>query len=133
MPRRAMDTGSGSVATPRFLFPGRAGSSRWTTMPFPLPCRRASPAQVIIEIGPVFGNAIRDGSGLLDVSDFANAQDFNAISAEINRRVEEQVFPVLAANATVGATVHFVGGVDVADSEGAPSSLNLVPVIIEFP
>jgi predicted lipoprotein len=95
--------------------------------------QEGDPAEVVIEIGPVFGNAIRDGSGLLDVSSFANAQDFNAISAEINRRVEEQVFPVLAAKATVGATVHFVGGVDVADSEGAPSSLNLVPVIIEFP
>lgn len=91
------------------------------------------PATVVIAGGPVFGNAIRDGSGLLDVSDFSNAQDFNALSAEINHRVEEQVWPLLEANAVVGKTVRFVGGVEFADSDGVPSSLYLVPIVIEFP
>lgn len=89
--------------------------------------------EILIGTGPVFGNAIRDGSGLLDISDFANIQDFNAISAEINRRVEEQVLPVLDERGVVGAEVHFVGGVEVADTGTAPSSLRLVPVVIEFP
>lgn len=44
-----------------------------------------------LETGPVFGNVLRDGTGLLDVNDFPNSQDFNALSSEINRRVEEQV------------------------------------------
>ena len=91
------------------------------------------PVEVVIEIGPVFGNAIRDGSGLLDVSDFENAQDFNALSAEINRRVEERVLPVLQANAAAGTSVRFVGGVEVRNSGDAPASLKLVPVAIEFP
>ena len=90
-------------------------------------------AEVVISTGPVFGNAIRDGSGLLDVSDFANIQDFNSISAEINRRVEEQVLTRLREGGSVGANVLFAGGVKVADTEGAPSALNLVPVVIEFP
>lgn len=90
-------------------------------------------AQVVIEIGPVFGNTIRDGSGLIDVSEFSNAQDFNALSAEINRRVEEQVLPMLQANAVVGTTVRFVGGADVRDSDGAPTVLVVVPVVLEFP
>jgi predicted lipoprotein len=90
-------------------------------------------ADVLIELGPVFGNAIRDGSGLLDVSDFANAQEFNGLSAEINRRVEEEVIPLLEANAAVGTRVRFVGGVEVADSAGAPNSLTVVPVVVEFP
>ena len=91
------------------------------------------PVAIIIETGPVFGNAIRDGAGLLNVSDFANAQDFNALSAEINQRVERDVLPLLQANAVVGATVRFVGGVEVSDSAGAPATLVLVPVVIEFP
>ena len=91
-------------------------------------------AAVVIDTGPVFGNAIRDGSGLLDVSKFPNSQDFNALSSEINRRVEESVFPLLKEKATVGTSVHFVGGVDIADSEAAAGApLNLVPVTIEFP
>ena len=95
--------------------------------------QEGEPAAVIIETGPVFGNAIRDGSGLLNVSDFNNAQDFNSLSAEINLRVEEEVLPLLKENATVGATVTFVGGVEVSDTAGAPTTLVLVPVRIEFP
>lgn len=94
--------------------------------------QEGGPAAIIIETGPVFGNAIRDGSGLLNVSNFANAQDFNALSAEINLRVEEDVLPLLQANAVVGATVRFVGGVEVSDSAGAPAALVLVPVVIDF-
>jgi len=90
-------------------------------------------AEVEIGTGPVFGNAVRDGSGLLNVSDFANIQDFNAISAEINRRVEEQVLPLLRDRAEVGAEVKFVGGVEVSGTGDAPTALNLVPVVIEFP
>lgn len=51
--------------------------------------------EVRLETGPVFGNVLRDGTGLLDVNDFPNSQDFNALSSEINRRVEEQVLPTL--------------------------------------
>lgn len=89
--------------------------------------------EVVIGTGPVFGNAIRDGSGLLDISDFANIQDFNAISAEINMRVESEVQPFLRENSVVGRDVYFVGGVEVADAGAPPASLNLVPVVIDFP
>jgi predicted lipoprotein len=91
------------------------------------------PAEVRIEIGPVFGNAVRDGSGLLNVSDFANAQEFNALSAEINRRVEEQVLPLLQGQAVIGASIRFAGGVEVSDASGTPSVLALIPVVVEFP
>lgn len=93
----------------------------------------ASTTAVVIETGPVFGNAIRDGSGLLDVSDFPNSQDFNALSSEINRRVEERVFPLLKKKAAIGVAVRFVGGVEITDTETEISPLRLVPVVIEFP
>ena len=91
------------------------------------------PAVVVIETGPVFGNAIRDGAGLLNVSDFENAQDFNALSAEINLLVENEVLPVLLDKASVGTEVRFVGGVEVSDTGGPPNRLLLVPIRIEFP
>ena len=91
------------------------------------------PGEIVIGTGPVFGSAIRDGSGLLDSSDFANIQDVNSISAEINMRVENEVQPLLREHGEVGAAVYFVGGVEVPDAGGAPSTLNLVPVVIKFP
>lgn len=92
-----------------------------------------TPASIHVEMGPVFGNAIRDGSGLLSIGDFANTQEFNALSAEINRRVEEEVFPLLRAQGTVGKALRFAGGVELSDSGAVPESLTLVPVTIEFP
>jgi predicted lipoprotein len=87
---------------------------------------------VVIETGPVFGNAIRDGSGLLDVSAFPNSQDFNAISTALNRRVEEQVLPQLRAKALIGARVRFVGATEVNDPDSA-LPLRVVPIRIESP
>jgi predicted lipoprotein len=89
--------------------------------------------RVVIEIGPVFGNTIRDGSGLLEVNDFPNSRDFNAISAELNRRVEERVLPTVAANAVPGATVRFAGCAEILETGGEIGTLRVVPIIVEFP
>ncbi len=89
-------------------------------------------ARVLIETGPVFGNAIRDGSGLLDVSAFPNSQDFNAISTALNRRVEADVLPALRDRARVGARVRFLGCAEVEDLAGA-EPLRIVPIRIEWP
>ena len=86
-----------------------------------------------VEIGPVFGNAIRDGSGLLDVSAFANTRDFNDLSSEINRRVETQVLPSLQAEAVIGTTVRFAGGVELAEYDDVADPLRLVPITEAFP
>jgi predicted lipoprotein len=87
---------------------------------------------VVIETGPIFGNSIRDGWGLFDVNLFPNSRDFNAISAVLNRRVEEEILPVLQAQARVGVQVRFAGGVDVEDASHA-LPLRVVPVRVEFP
>jgi predicted lipoprotein len=81
----------------------------------------------------VFGNTIRDGSGLLDVSDFPNSRDFNAISSEINRRVEERVFPLLKQKAAAGVAIQFAGCVDITDPETDLRPLRLVPITIKIP
>ena len=87
---------------------------------------------IIISTGPVFGNAISDGSSLLSVSDFANSQDFNAVSSEINRRVEELVLPGLREQVSVGSEVDFVGGVTLADTDSSAEPLKLTPFSVDL-
>jgi predicted lipoprotein len=87
---------------------------------------------VVIETGPVFGNTIRDGSGLVDVSAFPNSRDFNAISIALNRRVEEQILPQLRLKAVGGAHLRFVGAAEVDDPASA-LPLRVVPIRIESP
>ena len=85
---------------------------------------------VRIEAGPVFGNTVRDGSGLLDVNDFPNSQKFNLVSAELNKRVE-QVLGKLWQEVDVGDAFTFLGCVEITNPETDYVPLRVIPVIAE--
>ena len=89
--------------------------------------------QVSLEAGKIFGNAVRDGTGLLSINDFPNSQDFNALSSEINLRIEQQVLPALRKQARVGATVRFVGCAEIVDEDPDLDPLRIVPFLVETP
>ncbi len=90
-----------------------------------------SQVQVSLEAGNIFGNAVRDGTGSLDVNKFNNSQDFNAVSSEIKRRIESEVLPTLREKAKVGAPIRFVGRVEIADEDTDLKPLRVVPFILE--
>lgn len=89
---------------------------------------------VALRIGPVFGNTVRDGCGLLDVNSFPGLQEFNALSAELNALVEKNVLPGLGERAAVGATIHFAacGEAPEAAADAGEPLLTLVPVQAEI-
>lgn len=87
--------------------------------------------EVVLATGLVFGNAVRDGTGLLNASEYSNLQDFNNISAELNKLVEAHVLPKLRADAYIGATVKFVGCAEVDDETTDLHPLSVVPVSAE--
>lgn len=90
-----------------------------------------SAVQVSLQTGNIFGNAVRDGTGLLDVNDFANSQDFNALSSEINRRIEKQVLPALRKHGAVGDHIRFVGCAEIMDEATDLYPLRIVPIVVE--
>lgn len=85
----------------------------------------------VIDTGPVFGNALRDGTGLLDMNTFPGSAEFNALSAELNGLVEARVLPLLKEKIAVGARIRFAGCAEISGSEGDPRPLQLVPFQIE--
>jgi predicted lipoprotein len=89
-------------------------------------------ATVAVRTGPVFGNTLRDGCGLLEVNRVPGLAEFNAISAELNRLVEERVQPGLkAAEVTVGAHLAFAGCAEAPERVGDGPLLNFIPVQAE--
>lgn len=88
-------------------------------------------ADVSVPLGLIFGNAVRDGTGLLDASSYPNAQEFNDIAAALNSIVETNVLPQLQRIAAVGKRLEFAGCVEVSDEEQDLKSLKLVPVIVK--
>jgi len=85
-------------------------------------------AQIVIELGFVFGNAVRDATGLISASNYPNAQDYNDISAALNAIVETNVLPQLPLLAKVGNRIEFAGCVEVEDEEVNLQPFKLVPV-----
>jgi predicted lipoprotein len=91
----------------------------------------AGGATVALRTGPVFGNTVRDGCGLLEVNSVPGLQEFNAISAELNRLVEERVQPALKSGLAVGARIAFAGCAEAPERVGDGPVLNFIPVQAE--
>lgn len=87
---------------------------------------------VVLDTGLIFGNAVRDGTGLLDVNAFANSEEFNAIAAELNALVEASVHPSVRQLGTVGTKLRFTGIAEITSSDSDPRPLHLVPLKVEI-
>ena len=88
-------------------------------------------AEVSLQTGLIFGNALREGTGLLDANNYPNSQDFNAISEALNHLVEMRVLPKLREQAKVGANISFAGCAEVADESVDLKPLKVIPIQTE--
>lgn len=86
---------------------------------------------IIIETSMIFGNAVRNGTGLVNVNEFPNSRDFNNISQELNRFVEERVLPPFRKAVKVGATVRFAGCAEIANEDKDLHPMRIIPVALE--
>lgn len=59
----------------------------------------------------IYGNAIRDASGLVDVRDFTDATDLNRISEELNKKVKTIIIPPFRKQVKLGDTVAVTGAI----------------------
>lgn len=89
--------------------------------------------EIAIQTGLVFGDAIRDGTGLLDVNKYPNSQDFNAISSALDHLVETRVLPNLRGKAKPGDTIIFTGCAEVDDESTDLRPLKIIPIQIQLP
>ena len=94
--------------------------------------RTPGKADVVIPTGPLFGNALRDGTGAFAPDEYPNSSDFNALSSELNKRVKTNLFPSLREKAAVGSHVRIAGVAEVSVDDASPLPLKLVPLVVEF-
>lgn len=78
----------------------------------------------------VYGNAIRDASGLVDLNAFTNTADFNNVSAEINRIIRKEVLPPFRAKVKKGDTIRFYAAMELNQAHLKPGLPELVPVAV---
>jgi len=90
-------------------------------------------AEVTLLAGLIFGDAIRDGSGLLNASDYSNSQDFNDISGALDHLVETRVLPELHQQAKIGGQISFAGCAEIDDESNDLKPLKVIPIQTRTP
>jgi len=90
--------------------------------------------KVEIETEFIFGNAVRDASGLIRIEDFTRTSDINAISEEINKLIRERLIPPFRKEVKKGNKVRFTGAIelnraypDIRLPEVIPLTLQILP------
>lgn len=87
--------------------------------------------RIELATGFIFGNAIRDGSGVVDIDEFLNMTDFNMVSIALNQRVKEEVVPRLVRSARVGVSLEFAGAFEMREDQPDIHSIRIIPVSVK--
>ena len=80
----------------------------------------------------IYGNAIRDASGLVDVKNFPNTMDLNNISEELNKMVRKTVLPSFKTSVKKGDKLIVTGAIEIHKEHIKWSELEIVPVQIQI-
>ena len=76
----------------------------------------------------IYGNAIRDASGLVDVKDFPNTMDLNNISEGLNKIVREMVLPAFKTAVKKGDKLIVAGAIEIKKQNIKWNELEIIPV-----
>lgn len=87
---------------------------------------------VEIETEFIFGNAVRDASGLIRINDFDETSDFNLISEAINDKIREEVIPNFRSNVKEGDRVFFKGSLELNKAHLNLDQLKVIPISLQI-
>lgn len=80
----------------------------------------------------IYGNAVRDGSGKVDISNFVNMTDFNSVSIAINKLIKEKVVSPFRNNVKVLQQLAFTGAIEVNSEKMELPNVQIIPVSINY-
>lgn len=90
--------------------------------------RPVGKARYAVQTSFIFSNTIREASGDFSIDDFENTMDFNMISAEINKRIVDNIVGKVKDQLVPGASVEFWGAADVNLKKIPITSIEIVPL-----
>ncbi|MBN2263735.1 MAG: DUF2291 family protein [Prolixibacteraceae bacterium] len=87
--------------------------------------------QVELATDFIFGNAIRDGSGKVDIDQFVNMTDFNNVSVELNKLAKEKVVARLKRSAKAGMKIEFAGATEMNEDHFDVTKIRVIPIAVK--
>lgn len=90
------------------------------------------PFDAILATEFVYGNTLRDASGLIDLKDFSSTADLNSLSKELNNIVRKEVVPGFKPQLKSGMIIDFVGAIELNKAHIHFDGLEIVPIIVKI-
>ncbi len=88
--------------------------------------------QIQLATSFIFGNAVREASGVVNIDDFINMTDFNNVSIALNKKVKEEIIPKLKSSAEPGKHIEFAGAIEMNEASPQTNNVRIIPVAVEF-
>lgn len=78
----------------------------------------------------IYGNAVRDASGLFDMGLFTNTMDMNNVSAELNNIIRNKVVNPFKIKVKVGDKVRFTGAIELNQERLNLHNIEVIPIVL---
>lgn len=87
-------------------------------------------AKTIVKIATefIYGNAVRDASGLIKLNDFNSTSDINNVSEGLNKIIRQEVVPPFKAKAKEGDVVKFWGAIELNQAHVNLDLIEVMPI-----
>ncbi|MDR0712575.1 MAG: DUF2291 domain-containing protein [Prevotellaceae bacterium] len=79
----------------------------------------------------IFSNTARDALGYFKIENFENSMDYNTVSAELNRRIVQEIIGDKCKSLAAGAVVEFTGAIDVSSDRLPLKEAEIIPLKFE--
>jgi len=80
----------------------------------------------------VFGNALRDAPGTININDFTNTADLNNISAEVDKMVRDSILPPFKKQVKKGDQIEYAGAFELNQQHLNTDSLEIIPFYLKI-
>lgn len=117
------------IGTSAFFFVRQGGIIAEIT-PEAIRLEPTSEGAVEINTRYVFGNALRDASRQVTLTDFKTNAEFNSLSEALNRLIREQVLPPVLEGLQPGDSIAVTGAVKLGMRNPVPARLTITPAQI---
>ncbi|MFA9188264.1 DUF2291 domain-containing protein [Flavobacterium sp. FBOR7N2.3] len=87
---------------------------------------------VYIDTKYIFGNAIRDASGLVKLTDFKTNSEFNKVSESLNDIIRNEVIPKEIKSVKIGDSISFTGAIKLSKKQNLFNDLTIIPSQIKL-
>jgi len=80
----------------------------------------------------IFGNALRDAPGIININDFTNTGDLNSISSELDKIVRNEVVPPFKAKVKKGDKIEFAGAFELNKEHLNLDNIEVIPFYLKI-